>query len=223
MRPIATALYVRWYNIPMERYILDTNLFFNMQADMGLGNCTEDIIISMTGAMQKAKNKGIAEFYMPPPIVAEIESFFDNPSQTFLKEFFALIIVKSPAMTELTISAALIGEIIVEARMRAFRGMKIGEEEISNAASQFKGKEVLGKKEFQMAIVQTLTKYRDRYRNATRTGFIDSVADYEMIMLAKELNATLISTDEGVISWSRRFGVKEMHSSVFGKMLLNYA
>ncbi|MCC7470006.1 MAG: RNA ligase partner protein, partial [Bacteroidetes bacterium] len=164
-----------------------------------------------------------AEFYMPPTIVAEIESFFENPHQKFLQKFIGNIIVKTPSLSEINISASLIGEIIGETRNRAFRGMKVGEEEISNAASLFMGKEELGKKEFQMAIGQIVTKYRDRYRNATRTGFIDSVADFELIMLARELNGVLISADEGVISWGRKFGVREMQPSVFGKKLLGYA
>ncbi len=205
----------------MERYVLDTNLFFNMQADMGLGDNTETIIIHMTEAIEKAQNK--AEFYMPPSIVAEIESFFDNPHQEFLQKFIGNIIVKTPCLSDINISASVIGEIIGETRNRAFRGMKVGEEEISNAASLFMGKEALGKKEFQMAIGQTVAKYRDRYRNATRTGFIDSIADFELIMLARELDGALISADEGVISWGRKFGVREMQPSVFGKKLLNYA
>lgn len=206
----------------MEKYILDTNLFFNMQAEMGLGDKTEDIISTMTEAMQKARAKKAAEFYMPPSIISEIESFFENPNQPFLKNFIGNIIVKSPSLTELQSSATIIGEIILEARNRAFRGMKVGEEEITRAADMFMGKEALAKKEFQMAVGQILTKYRERYRNATRTGFIDSVADYELIMLAKEIDATLISTDEGVISWGRKFGVKEMNPSVFGKKLLSF-
>ena len=206
----------------MEKYILDTNLFFNMQADMGLGDKTEDIIISITKAIQKAKESNKAEFFMPPTVVAEIESFFENPHQEFLKEFFSYITIKTPATAELQASAAIIGEVILEARNRAFRGMKVGEEEIANAAAMFMGKETLGKKEFQMAIGQIVTKFRDRYRNATRTGFIDSVADFELIMLAREHEGILVSTDEGVISWGRKFGVKEMKPSVFGKKLLSY-
>ncbi len=206
----------------MDIYILDTNLFFNMQADMGLGNNTEDIIVTMTKAMRQAKTDNLASFYMPPTIVAEIESFFENPKQTFLTDFFGLISIKTPTLSEAHASATIIGEIILESRNRAFRGMKVGEEEIARAAELFMGKESLGKKEFQMAIGQIVTKYRDRFRNATRTGFIDSVADFELIMLARELEGVLISTDEGVISWGRKFGVQEMNPSVFGKKLQAY-
>lgn len=207
----------------MDIYILDTNLFFNMQAQMGFGDNTQDIIVSMTKAIQKAKAVRKVEFYMPPSIKEEISSFFENPNQLFLQEFFSEIQIKAPTLYDIHLSAALIGEIIEETRARAFKGMKTGEEEIIHAAEVFMGKEVLGKKEFQMATGQIITKYRERFRNATRTGFIDSLADFELIMLAIELNAVLISTDEGVIFWGRKFGVKEMQPSVFGKKLLNYA
>lgn len=210
------------YNTSMDIYILDTNLFFNMQANLGLGETTEKIIITMTKAIQKAKVSSKAAFYMPPSIVEEIKSFFEDPQQEFLKEFFGEVIVKSPSVYNLNLSASLLGEIIHETRARAFKGMKVGEEEIVHAAEMFMGKETLGKKEFQMATGQIVTKYRERFRNATRTGFIDSIADFEIIMLANELNATLISTDEGVIYWGKKFGVKEMAPSVFGKKILSY-
>ena len=41
-----------------------------------------------------------------------------------------------------------------------------------------------------------------------------------MNVLAKELDAFLVSTDEGVVSWGREFGVKEMEASLFGQKLL---
>lgn len=205
----------------MDIYVLDTNLFFNMQANMGLGEKTEQVVVAMTKAIQKSKSSH-ASFYMPPSIVEEIKSFFEDPQQTFLTDFFCEIIVKSPSMQEINLSAAVIGEIIQETRARASKGMKVGEEEIIHACEMFMGKEALGKKEFQMTTGQIITKYRERFRNATRTGFIDSIGDFELIMLAKELNGTLISTDEGVISWGRKFGVKEMAPSVFGKKILNY-
>jgi predicted DNA-binding protein (UPF0278 family) len=78
------------------------------------------------------------------------------------------------------------------------------------------GKAGLSKKEFEMTIGEVVKKYRERYRQATRTGFLDSLADLDSILLAKELNGILVSTDEGVLDWGRVFGVKEMPASVFG-------
>ena len=205
----------------MKRYIIDTNLFFNMEADMGLGQTTADIVKNMVGALQKAPPEEL-EIVVPPTIVQEITSFFDSPDDPLLKLLFGSITVKSPSTSEQSVSAAIFEQLIENYRDRAYRAMKVAEEEIINTAEMFMGKEVLPHKEFQMACGKILTKLRERYRNATRTGTIDSKADFELIMLAKELDGYLVTTDEGVTYWARLLGVKEMSSSVFGKKMQEY-
>ena len=100
--------------------------------------------------------------------------------------------------------------------------MKVSEEEITKTAEMFMGKEVLPQKEFQITIGKIVTSLRDRYRNATRTGTIDSQADFDLIMIAKESQGALVTTDEGVKLWARKIGVTEMSSQVFGKKMRAY-
>lgn len=204
----------------MEKFVLDTNLFFNMEAKIGIGNDTETIIRKMTDIIKKSKDKAV--FYMPPRIVDEIKSFFENPDQEFLTAFFSQITVKSPNLSELTINSHIIAEYIEESRIRAYRSQDVAEEEIVHAGEMFMGKETLPQKEFQMAIGKIKKTFRNRYRNALRTGFIDSLADFDLIMLAKEQDAFLVSTDEGVIQWGRKLGVKEVAPSVLGKKMQEY-
>ena len=75
------------------------------------------------------------------------------------------------------------------------------------------------KKYLQIAICKFINNFRDRYRNATRTGFLDSVADLDLIVLSKEVDGFLVTSDEGVLSWGRTFGIKEMPASIFRKRL----
>lgn len=204
----------------MEHYVLDTNLFFNMEAHMGIGSDTETIIRNMTTIIKNSKDN--ATFIMPPRIIDEIKSFFENPDQEFLQNFFAAVTVKSPNLGELMINAHVIAEYIEESRKRAYRSQDVAEEEIVQAGQMFMGKEALAQKEFQMAVGKIVKNFRNRYRNALRTGFIDSLADFDLIMLAKEQNATLVSTDEGVILWGRKLGVKEIDPSALGKKMQEY-
>ncbi len=206
----------------MENYIIDTNLFFNMEAKMSIGNDTETIIRNMTKILERSKRENKLIVTMPPRIVDEIKSFFENPDQQFLIDFFSQIAIKSPSLGDLTISAEIIAQYIEESRLRAYRSQDVAEEEIIKAGEMFMGKEVLPHKEFQMAIGKGIKSFRNRYRNVLRTGFIDSLADFDLIMLAKEQNATLVSTDEGVIQWGRKLGVKEVAPSVLGKMMQEY-
>ena len=73
----------------MDKYVIDTNLLFNMEGNMGLGEKTEVIVKSLTRVFQKIAAN--VKIYMPPSIKAEIESFFYDPGQTFLQDFFRRI------------------------------------------------------------------------------------------------------------------------------------
>ncbi len=209
------------YNTYMNRYIIDTNLLFNMEAKMGLGDTTAAIVKNLVGAIEKAPSQEL-EILVPPTIVQEITSFFDNPEDDLLKLLLGSLTVKSPVTSEQSISAVIFEHLIEDYRTRAYRAMKVAEEELTATAQKFMGKEVLPQKEFQMACGKIITKLRERYRNATRTGTIDSKADFELIMLAKEQDGYLVTTDEGVTYWARLMGVKEMSSSVFGKKMQGY-
>ena len=109
--------------------------------------------------------------------------------------------------------------LVEDIRNRSYRGLNIAEEEIIKAGEMASGKKFESKKDFQITIGKFIKNFRDRYRNATRTGFLDSVADLDLIVLSKEINGFLVTSDEGVLSWGRIFGIKEMPASIFQKRL----
>ena len=203
----------------MNNYILDTNLFFNMENGMGLGGKTEEVTKKFTEAAKKMRQNKMAEFFMPPRIVDEYLSFFENKDQPFIKEFLNQITIKSPDINLVQVSGAVFYRLIDDIRERSYRGLRIGEEEIVKSARLIAGERELTKKDFEIKSGQTVKSFRDRYRQATRFGFIDSLADLDLIILAKEIDGYLVSSDEGVIKWGRVFGVKELPSGVFGAKL----
>jgi len=201
----------------MEKFILDTNIFFNMAPGVGLGKKTEEVVKKLTGLIPQLK--GRAEFYMPPRIVDEFLSFFENKNQPFIKDFLSAVIIKSPTVATNNFPASVFYRLVDEIRQRSYRGLALGEEEIKKAGQLLTGKESLSKKDFEMTIGPVVKNFRERYRQATRVGFLDSLADLDLIVLAKELNGTLITTDEGIIVWARLFGVKEMPAEVWQRRL----
>jgi len=203
----------------MNNYILDTNLFFNMENGMGLGGKTEEVTKKFTEVAKKMRQNKMAEFFMPPRIVDEYLSFFENKDQPFIKEFLNQITIKSPDINLVQVSGAVFYRLIDDIRERSYRGLRIGEEEIVKSARLMAGERELTKKDFEIKSGQTVKSFRDRYRQATRFGFIDSLADLDLIILAKEIDGYLVSSDEGVIKWGRVFGVKELPSGVFGAKL----
>ncbi|PIQ72108.1 RNA ligase partner protein [Candidatus Roizmanbacteria bacterium CG_4_10_14_0_2_um_filter_36_35] len=210
----------------MEIFILDTNIFFNMEAGLSLGDKTEDVVVNLTKTILDLKKNKSASFFMPPKAVDEFLSFFpacrqagEDKNQSFIKDFLSVVNVESPDLTKMSFSASVFYKFVDDARGRSYRGMNIAEEEIEKAASEFSGKKKESKKEFQIAIGVFIKKFRERYRKATRTGFLDSVADLDLIVLAKQKDGFLVSTDEGVLHWGRTLGVKEMPASIFVKRL----
>lgn len=196
----------------MNSYILDTNLFFNMQAGLDFGDTTEKVMEKMTLCGKQAK------LYMPPRIVEEFLSFFDNKEQEILKKLLAVITVKSPTVDSFQFPASVFYTLVDDIRNRSYRGLRAGEEEIEHAAQSLMNAGTLTKMEFQKRVGAQIKGFRDRYRQATRVGFLDSIADLDIIVLAKETEGTVVSTDEGLLKWSRLFGVKEMSPMVFGHL-----
>lgn len=203
----------------MESFILDTNLFFNIGAGLGMGKNTEEIVKKLTEIIKKLKKNSKASFYMPPRIVDEFLSFFENKEQEFIKNFLSTVDIKSPNPTAINFSSKIFYQLVEDIRNRSYRGLNIAEEEIIKAGEMTTGKKFESKKDFQIIIGKFIKNFRDRYRNATRTGFLDSVADLDLIVLSKEVDGFLVTSDEGVLSWGRTFGIKEMPASVFQKRL----
>lgn len=203
----------------MEKYVLDANLFFNMEAGLGLGEKTEAVVKNLTEISKKLKQVKKAEFYMPPRIVDEFLSFFEDKQQPFLKNFISSVAVKSPDLGKMSFPAQVFYELVADIRQRSYRGLNIGEEEIEKAGRAMMGKKGLSTKDFQIQVGEVINKFRQRYRQATRFGFLDSLADLDLIVLSKELEASLISSDEGVVRWGRLFGVKEMPAAVWKRRL----
>ncbi len=203
----------------MESYVLDTNLFFNMEAGIGLGNKTEEVVIAITEGVIRHKNNKTAEFLMPPRIVEEFLSFFENKEQSFIKKLLATITVKSPQIHRDQISATVFYELVNDIRTRSYRGLALGEDSLKNMAKMMENKQTESKKDFEMTTGPIIKNFRERYRQATRFGFLDSVADLDLIMLAREQGAAIVSTDEGVVKWGRIFGVQELSPSAFSQIV----
>ncbi len=200
----------------MRKYILDTNIFFNMEADLGLGEKTEEVVKNLTQLIKKNQDK---QFYMPPSAIDEFLSFFEDKKQDFIKEFLSLIIIKSPDYNQINFSANIFYQIVDEVRKRAYRGLSISEEAVFDAGKLMLKEKNLNQQEFQIKIGEVIKKLRERYRKATRYGFLDSITDLDLIVLTKEIDGFLVSTDEGVIRWAKIFGVKEVPAMVFVKQL----
>lgn len=202
----------------MNSYVLDTNFFFNLQIESGYGTNPRHIIESMTMASEALQRSGKGAFYMPPRIVEEMETFI-SPTEGYYVRFMASVQVKSPDVSRVEFPGIAFYDLVEEIRHRSYRGLQIGEEEMGLAVKDMISVGELSHIEYQKTIGKHIATLRDRYRNATRVKFLDSVADLDLIILAKELDATVVSADEGVLIWARKFGVKEVSPHVLKAQL----
>lgn len=203
----------------MKNFVLDTNLFFNMEPGLGLGEKSQDVIVAVTKHMKEKKSKEKYDFLMPPRVIEEFLSFFEDKTQPFLTEFLQVITTKAPAISESQFSATVFYQLVQDIRERSYRGLIVATEELEKGARLMMGSDNLAKKDYEIKIGSVIKSLRERYRQATRTGFIDSLADLDLIVLAREQDAYLVSSDEGVVKWARTFGVREMLPPVFGQWL----
>lgn len=193
----------------MEKFIIDTNFFFNLQIKTGFGESPKEVISGFTLLARELKTAKKAEFFMPPRVLDELYTFIP-PDDAVVQELLTVVTIKSPDISKVNFASSVFYKLIEDIRERSYRGMKVAEEIIDQAASAMVGKNELSKVDYQKAVGEHLARLRDRYRQATRVKFLDSVADLDLIVLSCELDGTLVSADEGVLLWGREFGVREI-------------
>lgn len=204
----------------MEKYVIDTNFFMNLEIKSGFGINSSEIVVSFAKIAKELKKEKKAEFYMPPRIIDEFLSFFKN--EDFVKNFLEVITVKSPDVSQVKFPSSIFYQLVDEIRTRSYKGLRIAEEAVVSSAQKTMGKEILKKPDFERLIGEIIKVLREKYRQATRFNFLDSVADLDLIVLAKEIDGFLVSSDEGVVRWGRIFGVKELFPHVFKQKLYSF-
>ncbi len=203
----------------MEKFVIDTNFFINLEIKSGFGKNAREVVCSFTEIALSLKQKKKAEFFMPPRIVEELLGFFKN--EDFVKDFLKIITIKSPARLDLQFNADVFYTLVDEIRERSYRGLRIAEEAVNHAGHVMAGKTNIDKITFEKTIGESVKILREKYRQATRFNFLDSVADLDLIVLTKEQDAFLVSSDEGVMRWGRQFGVKEIMPHLFKERLVS--
>ena len=193
----------------MEKFVIEINFFLNLEIKSGFGDNPKEICFSLSRLAKDLKARGRAEFFLPPRVRDEFMTFVKG-DEAWVRDIFSILTIKSPNIEKIQFPVEVFYKLVDEIRERSYRGLKIAEEMTDQSAKNIMGKGELDKIEYQKQLGITITKLRDRYRQATRVNFLDSVADLDLIVLCRELDGFLVSSDEGVVRWGRIFGVKEI-------------
>lgn len=187
----------------IDKVVLDTSLFVNPEVRHDFGGSPTE---ALNGFLALAEKIPALEFYMPSSILEELLNFVDI--QKVSGNFTALIRQKSPSKHELNSPALLLYEFVEEMRDRVNKGMRIAEKAVRN-------KDGSPERE----VIQSMRK---NYRDALREGILDSKEDVDLIFLAKELDALLVTVDHGAVKWAEKLGVRWLLPTEFKNYLLSF-
>lgn len=185
----------------IKAYVLDTNFFINRQRPINLGENKLAVVKNFVKLTLPLIKQEKVQFLTTPDSHKELASFFTNEEASTLIELNQVLTISSYGRSGTQISSILFEELVAEIGKRLYRGLRTNEELLKNLKPADLEPKNLGQK---------ITELRDKYRRATREGFIDSTIDLGLIFLAKEKNAALVSSDNGLLTWARKFGCQEL-------------
>jgi RNA ligase partner protein len=185
-----------------RKIILDTSLFINPDIRYIFGSTPEDAINEFLNVIKKSKN---IEFYIPSSVFKELMFFVEEKKLS--RDFYYLIRIKSPDKHRILCPAIFFYELVEEMRTRINKGLRTAENAVKNVS--------------QKGLEETIKELRKKYREALREGIIDSKEDVDLIFLSLELKATLVTGDQGVISWADKLGIEWIIPNKFKDFLLS--
>ncbi|MBI5224046.1 RNA ligase partner protein [Candidatus Micrarchaeota archaeon] len=178
-------------------FVVDTSLFVNPYARSHFGKTPSSAVV---GFIKQAKALGL-KVYMPPAIFRELRNFVDEKSHSNLQTF---VRIRSPSIYDIRLPAAVFYDFIEDVRERINKGLRLAEDFAKDNHPDNDEK---------------LRKLREKYREFMRTGILDSKEDLELVLVAKELDATLISSDEGALNFARQLGCGTLPAEKFFALL----
>ena len=170
------------------KIILDTNIFINPDSRYVFGKTAEE---ALNNFLDKLSLKENINSFMPPSVYEELLKFIEIRK---VSQKIVLINKKPPSQYETPIPALLLYEFIEEIRARVNKGLRIAEKYSRKRLKNLSDEDII-------------KSLRNEYRIALREGILDSKEDFDLILLAKELNAYLATSDKGLIKWANKLGI----------------
>lgn len=186
---------------PLLKVVLDTSLFVNPDVRADLGETPTEALETF---LFLAAQIHILEFYMPPSIFEELLHFVDR--KKIPGDLLVILHQKPPKKHELKTPAFLLYELIEDIRERINKGLRVAEKAVRSTEK--------------MKVEDIIQDLRRKYREALREGVIDSKEDVDLLLLALELDALLITADQGLIKWAEKLGIRWLFPEKFKDYLM---
>jgi hypothetical protein len=211
-----------------QRFVLDTTALTDtgMRTKEGYESIC-DSAAEILNLIARARLKLDISCYIPfPTVYTELLSFlkrYDCSEEVYAK-IDTWLVKKTPNRYEVKIPAAIFYEYVLTMRQKINRGKKLAEEFIweSSAITSKLCDQEDKQVSMESEVGQLVNRFRERYRTALRGGILDSEPDIDVLLLAKELEAGVVSSDAGIKKWSEKLGLRFVEASKFPRMLREY-
>jgi len=164
-----------------------------------------------------------AEFYTTPNTALELRSFLErnNVSNEAIEMLMGAITIRSPDLYTTRIPAVVMSDWIHDMLIRITKGLRVAENSVRRAARKGYDRGIQrDKKGLDTIIAETIHELREKYREATRKGVIDTRVDFDLVILAHEINAELVTNDTGIMKLCDQIGVKYIEPPRFINKLI---
>ncbi|AGK60670.1 RNA ligase partner, MJ_0950 family [Archaeoglobus sulfaticallidus PM70-1] len=210
-----------------QRFVLDTTALTDtgMREKEGFESICDSTNKLLT-FIAKARLKLDISCYIPyPTVYNELLSFLKryNCDEDVIAKMDTWLVKKTPNRYEVKIPAAIFYEYVLTMRQKINQGKKLAEEylwESSAITSKLIGSKSSG--DIEKEIGNLISRFRERYRVTLRGGILDSEPDIDVLLLAKELEAGVVSSDAGIRKWAEKLGLRYVEASKFPRMLREY-
>lgn len=204
-----------------QRFVLDTSAFITREIRREDEDC-EAAVLRLLDMIAEAKLMLNISCYIPPSVYEELRGMLESRdvSEDVYSKLNTWVIKKNPAHFEVMIPAEIVYGFIDEMSDRVNRGLRVSEKAVRKAESS-RG-EPIEDHEFMTEIDKVISDLREEYRTTLRQGVLDSREDFDLLILARELEAGVVTEDQGIINWAEDFGLRYLKGRDFPLLLEEY-
>jgi RNA ligase partner protein len=215
-------------DLPRQQFVLDTSLFITEEIRRD-GESVTEAVLRLLDLISTARLELNISCHMPPSIHDELATMLrdrDVDEEVFSR-LDTWVVRKSPDRYGVSIPANIVYDFIDEMSDRVDRGLRVSEKALREV-EQLDPDELAresggdGTEAYMTEADRILSGMRDKYRRALRQGVLDSREDFDLLVLARELDAGVVTEDRGIISWADEFGLRYVRGGQFPVLLEEY-
>ncbi len=186
----------------MDVFVLDTTAITEARLRKYFEAKTlEEVVEKIAGLLMKARLSLNARFYMTPNTWSELRRILigSNVRLDLIHDLSTWITIKAPDKLSMQIPASVFSEYVSDIRRRFYKGLRVAETVVRKVARDCEGDDE--------CIGTAIKGLREKYREATRKGLVDSVEDLDTILLALELKGIIVTSDYGIRKLGEQLGI----------------